>query len=206
MYKKEIPLLITFLGGLVFVIQSFVPSAPSQRLFSETLQWLNIRAAAIIFLGALSLWLTQWRRIRRRDEGWGFNIVTLVSLVAVALIGIIGGREPGSLLHTIFTYVQAPIQSTLFALLAFYIASAAFRAFRAKNMLSTVLFAAAIIMMLGRVPIGEAISPHIPELSNWILRVPSLGASRAIQLGISLGTLSITLKILLGIERGYAGL
>ena len=105
----------------------------------------------------------------------------------------------------LFKNVQMPMGATMFSLLAFHIASAAYKAFRARSAEATVLLIAAIIVMLGQVPIGAQISKWIPETSNWILNVPNLAAKRAIALGVGLGMTATSLKILLGIERTYLG-
>ena len=64
----------------------------------------------------------------------------------------------GTVFKWMFTYMVAPMQATMFALLAFYVASASYRAFRIRNFEATLLLVSGIIIMLGRVPLGSAIS------------------------------------------------
>lgn len=107
-----------------------------------------------------------------------------------------------------------PLSATMFSLLAFFVASASYRAFRAKTREATVLLIAAFIILVGRTPLGYYATFWLPEplqflqisnLSAWILSTPNLAAQRAIMIGISLGIIATSLKLILGIERSYLG-
>jgi hypothetical protein len=102
-----------------------------------------------------------------------------------------------------FSNIMVPLQSTMFALLAFFISSASYRAFRARNLLASLLLIAALIVMLRFTPgpWGDLIS----KTSTWVMNVPNLAAQRAIVIGIGLGMVATALKVILGIERGYMG-
>ncbi len=93
----------------------------------------------------------------------------------------------------------------MFALLAFYNASASFRAFRARNLEAALLLVAAALIMIGRVPLGEAIFPPITAVQQWIMEFPNTAAKRAIMIGVGLGMTATALKLMLGIERAYLG-
>ena len=64
----------------------------------------------------------------------------------------------GTLFKWMFNYMVSPMQATMFALLAFYVASASYRAFRIRNFEATLLLSSGIIIMIGRVPLGSYIS------------------------------------------------
>jgi hypothetical protein len=153
----------------------------------------------------MSLWNSHARKLKARAEGWPFSLVTLVSLVVITVLGIWKGVDEGSPVGRIYNTVNSPLASTMFALLAFVIASAAFRAFRARSVEATLLLITAIVMMIGRVSIGPIISPHLPGITEWLLDVPNLAAKRAIAIGVGMGAVSTALKIILGIERSYLG-
>lgn len=104
-----------------------------------------------------------------------------------------------------YNYVFAPCNATMFALLAFFVASAAFRAFRARNIEAALLLASAIIVLLAQAPIGRWITTSLPHLSDWILDILSNGSRRAIIMGAAVGAIATGLRVILGIERSHLG-
>jgi hypothetical protein len=105
----------------------------------------------------------------------------------------------------LYDHVFAPCNATMFALLAFFIASAAFRAFRARNVESALLLGSAILIMIGLVPLGRAISSLFPDLAEWIIEIPNNAGRRAIMMGAALGAIATSLRVILGIERSHLG-
>ena len=202
---RWLPLVITFLVGTALIALFFIPHYRAQLVNAKLLEWATVVYAFALILGSISLWNTHFRKIRLKSDGWPYSIVTLVALVAVTVLGVVQGVEEGTVVSRIYNMVNSPLASTMFALLAFFIASAAFRAFRARNVEATLLLVTAVLMMIGRVSIGEFIWKGFPAFTEWLLDVPNLAAKRAIAIGVGLGAVSIALKIILGIERGYLG-
>lgn len=199
------PLLVTFLSGTIVAALFFVPHYKAQVVNNKLLEWTLVVYAFALILGSMSLWNSHARKLKARAEGWPFSLVTLVSLVAITALGIWKGVGESTPVGRIYNTVNSPLASTMFSLLAFVIASAAFRAFRARSVEATLLLITAIVMMIGRVSIGPLISPHLPGITEWLLDVPNLAAKRAIAIGVGLGAVSTALKIILGIERSYLG-
>ncbi len=146
-----------------------------------------------LFAGLAALFLVISVLIAMFDPAWAFHFYTAEGL-----------NNP--LFNQFFDYILIPILATMFALLAFFIASAAYRAFRARNLLATLLLIAALIVMMRFFPLfGPTVGTFLSKMSNWLMNVPNLAAQRAIIIGIGLGIVATSLKVLLGIERGYMG-
>ncbi len=207
--KRTVPLVITFLTGLFLVVSFFVPHAPLGALEQRLLVWFAIVSGFTMLLGIDSLIRAHLRKISRGRAGRWHSAALLAGLVVTVVLGIVGFVRHGSPFHIqspfmfVYTYSIVPLQGTMFALLAFFIASASYRAFRAKNSIATLLLVSAVIVMLGRIPIGAAMSQFFPAAQEWIMNVPQMAAKRGIQIGAALGAVSMSLRIILGIERSY---
>ena len=202
---RNAPLLVTFFTGLIMVAVFFIPHYRAQEWNTRLLEWATVVYAFSLILGSMALWRAHWQRLTARRPNWAYSFVLLASLLLITALGVWKGVGEDSPVGRIYSTVNAPLASTMFALLAFVIASAAFRAFRARSVEATLLLATAVVMMVGRVSLGEVISPHLPGFTEWLLDVPNLAAKRAIAIGVGLGAISTALKLILGIERSYLG-
>lgn len=208
MLQKRLPLLITFVTGIIIVVTFFIPHPPFGRLQDDSLIWYSIILGFSMLIGVDSLLRFHYRKIARREKGFWFSFVFYVGFLACLITGIISeikfgdAFRDGTSFRYLYNYILIPLQSTMFALLAFFVASASYRAFRARNFIATLLLITAVIVMLGRIPLGSNI-PGITPLTDWILNILQLGATRGIRIGIALGAISMSLRLILGIERTY---
>jgi hypothetical protein len=220
--RREVPIAITFLVGMFMIVDFFVPHAYVSATAEELKQWGTIIIAASILLGIGNLLRVHSKKIARKEEGWGYSIVLLAIMAVMLWFGLwpgetlgpnemVGTVEEGSYFNWMFLNMQVPLQATMFSLLAFFIASAAYRAFRLRSAEASLLLIAAIIVMLGRVPLGQAITQNLPEkaqlpwLTEVIMEYPNMAAFRGILMGAALGVMAMGLRIILGIERSYLG-
>jgi hypothetical protein len=188
------------------MIQFFVPHPVSVGYYDLTTKWIRIVYAFSLVLGTGSLMMYHTDKIRRQRSGWIYSIVTIIAFAATSVIGLAGGVRPGSILQdVIFDNILVPLNASMFAILAFYMASAAYRAFRARTKEAALLLVASFVVMLGMVPVGRAIWPKLPDIAEWVLSVPNMAAKRAILFGVALGGIATSLKVILGIERGWLG-
>jgi hypothetical protein len=186
------------------MITFFTPARFMQDSAQRLQNWYTGVLAFFVFIGIFNLIKINIEKIQHRTRDWQYNIILLVVLFVMMLAGFIGGRE-GRLFRFLFDNMQIPLGATMFSLLAFFVASASFRAFRAKTPEATILLIAAILVMIGRIPIGYKIWHGFPDLVEWIMNVPNTAAKRGIVFGIDLGLISMALRVLLGIERSYLG-
>lgn len=214
--RREIPLILTGIVGITFFVQFFVPHSPMRELSETFSDWYSIISAFAIWLGALNLMKISFEKIYKKDKDWFFAATTIVTFFLILIVGLFfsGGRqylEQGSGFDWLYRNIYSPLSATMFALLAFFVASASYRAFRARNAQATVLLLAAFIVMAGRTPFGDWITLYLPEgwrlsnLSNIIMNYFNVAGQRAIMIGISLGVVSTSLRIILGIERSHLG-
>jgi hypothetical protein len=211
--RKKFPIFLALVMGLAMWLRYYVPNKPSEDLLEGFTKWGIIIAGFASILGILSLLHHHWFKIKRRQPGFAYSFITYVAFLTMLTIGIISGlnspsnnpMEQGTAFAWMYGDVMVPLQSTMFSILGFFVASAAFRAFRARTPEATLLLVAAIIVMLGRVPIGEVIWSHSPKVSEWIMNVINTAGNRGIILGVGLSQIAIALRIIFGIERTYMG-
>jgi hypothetical protein len=227
-WKLRLPLMLTFFVGLVPIVTFFLTERVWGVAFvrDRVEQYMVIITGFALLLGVVNVIQSNIRKIERRKPGWPFAISLLLGLFVMGTFGILSAARVGpfqSILaspdgsDTPFYWMTRnlfnPLQAAMFSLLAFYIASAAFRAFRVRNVEATILLTAAFIVMLGRTPLGEYVlswlpngETILPSVTEWIMAVPNAAAQRGIIIGAALGAAALSLRVILGIERSYLGI
>ncbi len=227
------PLIVAFFAGLIPIVSMYVPKrfiSGDAGMSPRLDQWLIIVAGFALLLGIVNVVQNGSRKVARQESGWPYSLILLIGLFITGALGIYGAvsgegittRPDGS--GTPFKWISdnmfQPLQSTIFALLAFFMASAAFRAFRARNTEATILLVAGGLVMAGRVPLLEFLAAPFPplqpvaasasqglgKLTEWIMQTPNGAAQSGIIIGAALGAASMAIRVILGIERGYLGL
>jgi len=228
--KRKLPLLITFLAGFLVFIAEFIPHKPFTGITSSLEEWFLIITGFAIILGQLNLIKVNIFKIRFKMENWKYFVVTLVSFGVMVLFGLLWGTQQNAGIlgngdniakaigykpfDYLFTYLYQNLSATMFSLLAFFIASAAYRAFIGRTTESNLLLIAAVLVMLGRTTIGSMLTGwlpsslsflHLPNIASFIMKYPNTAGQRAIMIGAGLGIIGSSLRIILGIERSYLG-
>jgi len=191
--------------GLVVLLDLFVDNPLLDAIGRTFADWAVILAAVALILGLINMMGVHIKRIRGRANGWPYSIVLILALWVVAVPGLLdtaGPRNPA--VAWIFDNVQYPLQAAIFALLAFFLFSAAYRAFRVRRWESAFFVVAGVLVLLGATPLGSAIWPGFADIRAWIVAAPAMAGARGIILGVALATVVTGLRLLLGIDRPYA--
>ena len=206
--KRQVPFLITLVAGIFCLIGFFVPHPAVRTFYDEIQQWVIVVVGATYVLGVANLLRINLQQVSTRARDWPYKIVLLIGMLAMMAVGFTNGEhylDSNSGFTWMYNTFYSPMTATMFSLLAFFIASAAFRAFRIRTFEALLLAIAAFILMIGRVPIGNAIHPAIPAAADWLMEIPQNAAKRGILIGAAIGVMATGIRLILGMERTYGG-
>ncbi|MGE5579123.1 MAG: hypothetical protein ACM3WU_03675 [Bacillota bacterium] len=202
--KRTLPVAIAFLTGLFMIFDFTFKSEFIQNTSKDLQSWSVVIAAFALGLGAVSLLRLHGRNIVRRNPGWINSVVLLAALLFMSIQGIVFGTSDKWYLFA-FNNMLSPLSAAVYSSLAFYIASAGYRAFRIRSLEAGILLGAGLIVLLGRAPLGDAISRYLPQAANWIINVPNVAGQRGIIICSAIGVMASGLRVLAGLDRGYLG-
>ena len=202
--KKQLPFFLTLAVALFIMFGNYTFIGQKLQITGSIDRYFQVSQAAAFMVGAINLTRIHSTNILRRRSGYYNSVVLLLCLWAFFLLGLIKGNADKTY-RWVYNATVVPMESTMFSLIAFYIASAAYRAFRAKSFEAVVLLLTAFVVMLGNVPLGDVIWRGIPIIKDWIMRVPNSAGMRGIAIGTYIGSFATSLRILLGLERAHLG-
>ncbi|MGV3617207.1 MAG: hypothetical protein ACO1SV_17915 [Fimbriimonas sp.] len=190
----------------------------------------NIIAAFMIGLGIFSLLRIHVRKVAKAQKDWFYSAVLLFSMFLMVIFGYwdwiqrqspagatmsagVGWGFPQYARDLLFDGLLQQMEAAMFSIVAFYILSAAYRAFRARSAEATILLVTALILMtslLGVVTFawdnsfivksgGDNLK--ITEVASWIQNYLQTPAIRGIDFGVGIGLLAMGLRIWLSLEK-----
>ena len=205
--RIEIPIALTIIATLIQVIPYYVNIPVLDTVASRASNSVLLIVAYATFIGVISILQVHGKRIQRQSEGWYYSILVIGFTVIMALTGLplpeAGLGVNNNIYNWLFTNVLTPLGGTMYSIIAFFITSAAFRAFRVRNLESAIVLVAGTIMVMGNAPLITNLIPPIADISLWIREVPNMATMRGVMIGAALGSIALAVRTLMGIERGY---
>jgi hypothetical protein len=196
--KNGLPLVIAVLTGLLTLIGLLLAPALSDLLLS----WAIFLAAAALLFGIINLLFVHLARVFRGNLYSGVLIVAMLAVFALAATDTFAMTEGG--VATAFNWLQAPLEAAVASLLAFFLLFAGFRLFqRQRNLWSILFLATVVLIMLGNTPLPETLSSPFGSLADVISTTVVSAGMRGILIGIALGAITLSLRLLAGSEQPY---
>lgn len=202
--RRELPMAIVFVTGTLMIAEYFLKIPVLNQWAKSVQNGVIIVAAFSLGLACVNLLRIHSRSVMQRKQNWPYSLALIVALVFTAAVGIIKGPNNPTYKFW-YDYLQSPCSATVYSMTSFYMAMAAYRTIRARSLEAGVLLACAVVLMLGRAPVGELIYRGFPGLANWLMTVVNVAAQRGIMIGSGIGAVAAGLRTLLGIQRGYSG-
>lgn len=232
--RRWIIAVLTLLAGLYFPLEFFIPHHNFLTPWRDSVADFGRLMAAFTFgLGIINLLLIHGRHLLRWTSNAPFSLAFFAGFLLMLVTGLISHYYPtlwargvpkdaigvvgfwDAAFRLFFEGALQSLNATIFALLAFFIVSAAYRAFRIRTLEAGLLMATAIIVMLANVPIGQQwLTGWIPEgsslawlrlenLAHWLQTQINAPAMRAIAFGLWVGSLAMAVRIILSLERTF---
>lgn len=205
MVKRQLPLIILAVVAVLLMAVKFLNFGEfGANTIKELDTWSQVTYEFAFLLGAINFFRLHYSNVTRKRTKWVYSGIALAAMIISTVIILINGVN-GELSVFVVEKIADRIDSAIYALLGFYVCSAAYRSFKLKNLEATILLAAAVLLMLAQAPIGDAMFPGISKVGEWIVSVPNSAGMRGIRLGAGIGAYAASIRVVLGLERSWTG-
>ena len=207
MMRFPLSAFVAIFVGLTILSGYFFPFQIVQDLRSILLGWAMTLAGVAVLVGIINLLVVHvMKLIGQRNERDLKSILLITSFLVTFIFGM--KLTPSSpQFQKIATHIQAPVETSLMALLSISLAYACLKLLQKRRNLMSFVFVLGIIIFL---VIGSGLITYIndvPIVENLIsmIQLIPLAGGRGIILGIALGSIIAGLRVLLGNSRPYNG-
>ena len=202
--KKIFLAIISSLSGLIIILGLFLPDTIIGQIKNYLLEWALIVGSIAMVIAILNLLSVHWNRVFTDGKRDYASPIFIIGFVTVLLVGLILSPTNQFFLN-LSKYTMISVETSLMAVLALTLSLASFRFFRKKQNLLAIVFGISTIIFLllfsGILSMGTD-SPLIQSIINSLHALPVAG-STGILLGIALGAIVTSIRVLLGIYKPY---
>jgi len=162
--------------------------------------WAVVLAAVALLLGAVNLLWVHILRIQHGQPGWWQSMLLVVALVAVLIAGFVNpSADRSPLVEWTFDSLLAPGYAALFALLAFFTASAIYQHLGLRSRSGRWVLVGLVAMALAQMPAARLFLPVIfSTAATWVVDVPLTATMRGALLGMALALVIVAVRFLMG--------
>lgn len=203
--RKRIPVAAFIISSLWLIVAWYTDYQPLVSSANRIMQIGSIATAFALTLGALNLIRNHGGKVQQRTEGqWQWSAYLLIVFIPLALYGIVRGPED-AMYNWIYQNINTPLSASMWGLLAPYILTASFRAFRLKNFESYLMTICVVAVLLMNAPIGGVLWTGFPAIGKWISTYVQTTGQRVFVIGVALGTIALYMRTLVGKETAPIG-
>lgn len=199
------PTVVTGIAGLITLVSFFNFLLPGLAgLRTPLINIAVIVAGVAVVMGFVHLLYTHSHRLRRRQYAFYSLILIIAAVVTFVLLMLDRITSPDrTLTRFIFNNLIGPLQASLGALLAIFLALAAVRMVRNRRGLSAIWFLlAALVVLVTQIPLTalSGLMEPLIVVRNF-LDAATTGGLRGLLLGVALGTIATAFRVLFFIDR-----
>lgn len=206
-FTSVAPTVITGIAGFLVLFSYILPQAQGLIELRTILINMAVMVASVaLLLGFLRLLNFHWLRFRQRRNGYSLLAVLTAVIVFVLLFAerVLNSNQPVANLvanNVVFDIIIVPIQSSLGALLAVFLAAAAVRMARRRRTWGTLWFlVSAVVVLITQIPPTVGAANFLQPIRD-LLNALAMGGLRGLLLGVALGTLAVAFRVLFAIDR-----
>ena len=203
--RKIVPLAIAVLFGALTLLGLLFDLATLNNI---TLGWASLLAAFALLFGVLNLLYVHINRfLTKRNIYSLFLAISLLTVLGLAYTEYIGLTPQA--VNSVFNWVQSPLEAALGSLLAFFLLFAGFQLMkRRRSVWSFIFILTAVFLLFSNALLATDLLPEnvisiVEQIQDVIQNVIVLSGVRGLLLGVALGTILLSIRILLGVERPY---
>lgn len=186
---------------LTVLISYFFIAPPVTAAFTELSKWNTNIGTFALFTGLIVIVIRFARTIINRQEDWVFCLYTLILIGAWTTFGIYYGVFSDTYIKAYYS-TKIALHAASIGLLIFFNLSAIYRVFRIKNYRTAIFSIAASILVAANSPWGQNLFPGISTLGAWVMDNLQMPGSRTIVVVAAIGGIALSIRILLGLEKG----